>query len=96
VLIWDEGPYRNISHGDDDQVIPLSAALQEGCAAVWLEGHKLRGGFALVRTKRNEGRDWLLVKMADEGADAGSDPTRTRPASVVSGRTIEEIAEEGA
>lgn len=94
VLVWDAGTYRNISHDDDGDDVPLEAALEAGRAAVWLEGEKLAGGYALIRTKRNAGKDWLLVKMDDEGADARRDPTSTEPASVVSGRTIEQIAEE--
>jgi len=94
VLIWDAGTYRNISHDDDGEEAPLGEALEGGRAAVWLEGEKLEGGYALIRTRRNEGRDWLLVKMDDEGADARRDPTSTEPASVVSGRTIEQVEEE--
>jgi len=94
VLIWDAGTYRNISHDHDGDDVPLDEALEDGRAAVWLDGEKLEGGYALIRTKRNEGKDWLLVKMDDEGADARRNPTSTEPASVVSGRTVEQIAEQ--
>jgi DNA ligase D-like protein (predicted 3'-phosphoesterase) len=94
VLIWDAGTYRNISHDDQGEDVPLDDALEKGRAAFWLAGEKLEGGYALLRTKRNEGKDWLLVKMDDEGADARRDPTSTQPASVVSGRTVEEVADE--
>jgi hypothetical protein len=39
-------------------------------------------------------RRWLLVKMADEQADARRKPVKSQPESVVSGRTIEEVAAE--
>lgn len=93
VLIWDAGTYRNITE-KDGETIPMQKALEEGHVDVWLEGQKLSGGYALVQTRRHEGKDWLLVKMADEAADARRRPTSTEPKSVVSGRTIEQIAEE--
>ena len=37
---------------------------------------------------------WLLVKMADEEADARRKPVKTQPESVLSGRTIEQVAAE--
>jgi DNA ligase D-like protein (predicted 3'-phosphoesterase) len=93
VLIWDAGTYRNTTEKDGEEV-PLEKALEDGHVDVWLEGQKLTGGYALIQTKRHEGKDWLLVKMADEAADARRRPTSTEPESVVSGRTIEQIAEE--
>jgi DNA ligase D-like protein (predicted 3'-phosphoesterase) len=63
VIVWDAGTYRNITE-KDGQMIPMSQALEKGHAAFWLEGRKLKGGFALTRTKRG----WILVKMRDEHA----------------------------
>lgn len=92
VLIWDRGHYRNLKEGKD----PPSVAeqLADGHATVWLEGEKLRGGYALIRTHLAQGEGWLLVKMEDEAADARRNPTSTEPESVVSGRTLEEITRE--
>jgi hypothetical protein len=39
-------------------------------------------------------RDWLLIKRRDEGADARRRPTSTQPESVLSGRTVEQVAAE--
>jgi hypothetical protein len=39
-------------------------------------------------------RRWLLVKMDDEGADARRKPVKSQPESVVSGRTIRQVAQE--
>lgn len=39
-------------------------------------------------------RNWLLVKMDDEEADARRNPVSTEPQSVLSGRTLEEIVQE--
>jgi hypothetical protein len=45
-------------------------------------------------TKALSAATWLLVKMDDEEADARRNPVSTRPESVLSGRTIEEIAKQ--
>src|SRR6266567_6065772 len=86
VIVWDEGTYRNL--GDR----PVEGAVADGHVKVWLEGNKLRGGFALTRTGTAPRERWLLVKMKDEAADARRNPVKTQPQSVRSGRTIEELA----
>jgi DNA ligase D-like protein (predicted 3'-phosphoesterase) len=95
VLVWDTGSYRNLTERDGKPV-PVEDAIDRGHVKVWLEGKKLRGGFALTRIRRGKSEAWLLVKMRDEGADARRKPVRRQPASVLSGRTIEEIAAEAA
>jgi DNA ligase D-like protein (predicted 3'-phosphoesterase) len=92
VLVWDRGTYRNLSeHGR--QEVEIDKALEQGHATVWLEGEKLRGGYALTRIGKGKGERWLLVKMDDEGADRRRKPVKSQPDSVVSGRALEEIAE---
>ena len=97
VIVWDTGTYRNRTKRDGDEV-PLEDALREGHVVVQLRGRKLRGGYALTRTGRDQqGRErWLLVKKRDAEADAGGDPLSTRPESVLSGRTVEQVVAEGA
>ena len=86
VIVWDRGTYRNLKEGD------VAEALERGQAEIWLEGEKLRGGYALVHAKLGgDERSWLLVKMKDEGADARRNPVSTQPESVKSGRTIDEV-----
>lgn len=93
VLVWDTGSYENITR-KGDETIPLARALDQGHALVRLSGKKLSGGYAIQRTGRgNKGR-WLLVKMDDDDADARRNPVSTEPKSVLSGRTIEQIARE--
>ncbi len=95
VLVWDTGTYRNLKEEDPDyEPMSMADALASGLVAVWLEGHKLRGGYALVRTGRGEDNRWLLIKMKDEGADARRNPVSTQPESVLTGQTTEEIAAE--
>jgi DNA ligase D-like protein (predicted 3'-phosphoesterase) len=97
VLVWDKGTYRNLKAEDldaDEEPVPISDALDDGHATVWLEGRKLVGGYALIRTGKGRDARWLLIKMDDDEADARRNPTTTQPESVLSGRTLEEIAEE--
>jgi DNA ligase D-like protein (predicted 3'-phosphoesterase) len=90
VIVWDTGPYRNL--GD----VPMAEALGAGRASFWLEGRKLRGGYTLARTRMSGGKpQWLLIKRRDEEADARRRPVSTQPESVISGKTIEEVAGEG-
>lgn len=92
VLIWDRGTYRNITEKEDG-LRPMPEALEDGHALVWLEGEKVAGGYVLQRIDEDEGQ-WLLIKMDDDEADARRNPTSTEPFSVVSGRDIDDIAEE--
>jgi DNA ligase D-like protein (predicted 3'-phosphoesterase) len=86
VIVWDAGTYRSLR----DE--PLEDALAAGHASVWLEGDKLRGGYALTRVGESGERErWLLSKMDDEGADRRRNPVSTQPQSVLSGRTVQEL-----
>jgi DNA ligase D-like protein (predicted 3'-phosphoesterase) len=86
VIVWDAGTYRNLREE------PIAEALKAGHASVWLEGEKLRGGYALTRFGRSGERErWLLVKIDDEGADRRRNPVSTQPESVLSGKKVEEL-----
>jgi len=91
VLVWDTGGYRDLRADKDGT--PMEEALDEGLLEVWLEGEKLRGGWAL---KRTDDERWLLIKMDDEAADARRNPTSTEPLSVLTGRSLDEVREEEA
>jgi len=93
VLVWDRGTYRNL-RAEDDEPVSMAEALRDGHVAVWLEGEKLRGGYALIRTGKGDDNRWLLIKMKDEEADARRNPVSTQPESVLTGRTLEEIAQQ--
>jgi DNA ligase D-like protein (predicted 3'-phosphoesterase) len=88
VIVWDAGTYRNLGE-------PVERAVEEGHVTVWLEGRKLRGGYALTRIGKDGRGRWLMVKMDDEAADARRKPVKTQPESVISGRTIRQVAAEG-
>lgn len=92
VIVWDAGPYRNLKQHAGSEV-PVRDAYERGTIEVWLEGRKIRGGFALVHSRMGDNaKNWLLIKMRDSAADAEADPVARQPRSVISGRTIEEIA----
>ncbi len=91
VIVWDIGMYRNLK-GDD---VDLGQNLDAGHATIWLEGEKLRGGFALIRTKRGGRRSqWLFFKMKDEQALPGSEILVEQPNSVKTGRSLKEVEEQ--
>ncbi|HEX6686090.1 MAG TPA: DNA polymerase ligase N-terminal domain-containing protein [Candidatus Limnocylindrales bacterium] len=90
VIVWDTGTFRNTSHVGDKE-IPLAEGLERGHATFFLEGKKLRGGFALNRFRKERGREmWLLVKESDEFAG-----TAVSEESVRTGRTLDEVAARG-
>ncbi len=90
VIVWDEGTYRNMTE-KGTKPIPVTEAVAHGHVSVWLEGHKLKGGWALTRFGA-ESTSWALVKRKDEYADPAKDVTGDEPRSVKSGRTVEEVA----
>jgi DNA ligase D-like protein (predicted 3'-phosphoesterase) len=94
VIVWDRGTYRNVTEQDGEPEDP-EEALERGHFVFELEGEKLRGGYALQRVGGGKRQRWLLIKTDDEHADRRRKPVNTQRESVISGKTIEEIAEEG-
>ena len=86
VMLWDEGTYEVL----DDK--PADQQLTRGDFKFRLSGKKLGGDFAIVRTKRGKGNEWLLIKKKDSFAQPGWDP-EDHSRSVVSDRTQEEIVQ---
>lgn len=91
VMVWDIGPYKNIRETKDKENKSMKESLSEGKIEVWLEGKKITGGYALVRTGKGKKERWLLIKMKDDEADARRNPVSTEPKSAISGKTLEEI-----
>ncbi|MBA1148534.1 DNA ligase [Ectothiorhodospiraceae bacterium WFHF3C12] len=94
VMVWDSGTYRNLRARRGPDSRSMERSLDEGLIEVWLEGRKLRGGYALVRTRGGDRPQWLVIKMDDEAADARRNPVNTEPLSVKSGRDLRAIAEQ--
>lgn len=89
VMLWDYGWWT--PQGDP------AAGWRKGRLKFRLDGKKLHGHWTLVRMKgRAEERqeNWLLIKEHDDDARPGSSDeiTRELTASVVSGRSMDEIA----
>jgi bifunctional non-homologous end joining protein LigD len=82
VIVWDRGTW---APADRD----VDKALRKGDLHFDLDGEKLHGRFALVRSK--DSKDWLLIHKHDDSAVPGWDPEE-HPKSVVSGRTNDEVA----
>jgi DNA ligase D-like protein (predicted 3'-phosphoesterase) len=89
VVVWDRGDYEQGGR------VAWPQALERGHGVFVLHGEKLRGGFALQRTRAGAKPQWLLVKRRDGDARPGSDVVAEQPASVVSARTLEEVLREG-
>jgi DNA ligase D-like protein (predicted 3'-phosphoesterase) len=85
VVVWDRGSYEQGGR------VAWPEALERGHAVFVLHGEKLRGGFALQRTRPGEQAQWLLIKRRDEHARPGSDVVAEQPRSVLSGSTLGEI-----
>lgn len=91
VIVWDSGVVQN-TKGED---VSLAENLKEGHATIQLYGSKLRGNFALIRTKRGGKRpQWLFFKMKDDYAEPGSDIVSDKPNSSKTGRSLSEVAEQ--
>jgi DNA ligase D-like protein (predicted 3'-phosphoesterase) len=86
VIVWDRGTYEQGGR------VPWPEALERGHAVFVLHGEKLRGGFALQRTRPGEKPQWLLIKRKDDEARPGSDVVVEEPRSVVSGSSLDEVA----
>ena len=91
VIVWDRGPYENLTE-KDGKAIAAADALDHGHLVVCLRGEKIGGAYVLQRMGDDKDADWLLIKIDDDEADARRNPTSTEPKSVLSGRTIEEVA----
>ncbi|RQZ16602.1 DNA ligase D [Burkholderia sp. Bp9031] len=84
VIVWDEGTWT-----PDGGLAQARDGYRAGKLTFRLDGEKLHGGWALVRSGRQQGRQeqWLLIKERDDdarGAD-GFDVVGERPGSVHDG-----------
>jgi bifunctional non-homologous end joining protein LigD len=90
VMIWDRGTWQ--PEGDPER------GLAKGHLDFTLDGKKLHGAWHLVRMRGRPGEkreNWLLIKARDDAARGERDPDilEDEPDSVVSGRSIDEIAQ---
>ena len=79
VTLWDRGTYEWLGEKQPEE------QWKKGDLKFRLHGQKLSGEFALVRTNRAKGKDWLLIKKKDFAVREGWDPeadTRSVPGPV--------------
>jgi len=88
VMVWDRGRFRvEGERGAKEQ-------WDHGEIKFRLMGEKLSGSFVLVRTKREQKQpEWLMIKHQDDAVDPAWD-IDDHDGSVLTGRTLEEIAAE--
>jgi bifunctional non-homologous end joining protein LigD len=85
VVVWDRGTWAPEGKATE--------AMKKGRLSFTLDGEKLHGRWHLVRTKpQGKQETWLLFKGRDEAASDTVDIVAERPESVLSGRTVEQIA----
>ncbi|MDB5130518.1 MAG: ligD [Mucilaginibacter sp.] len=91
VIVWDEGTYEPIEDikGKKEQEKHLLKQLQSGSLKIKLNGKKLKGEFALVKTHGMGENAWLLIKHND--AFASEKDITTLDKSVSSGKTIADM-----
>ncbi len=81
VMLWDHGTYQPLGSN-------AKRELAEGKLHFALQGKKLSGEWTLVRLRKEDGKQWLLLKS---GADARPISKRQDDISVVSQRSMTEI-----
>jgi len=84
VMVWDYGTY------EPEETNDVSASIRKGELKFSLNGQKLKGSWVLVRTRD---RQWLLIKHRDYYTTT-EDVTELAPASILTRRTLAEIAED--
>src|SRR5262249_54838472 len=91
VMGWDAGTYHALDATDRaSSERRLRDGPAKGRLCFGVDGKKLRGAFSLVRLKDGDGKNWLLIKSADEFASEGDVTEHDR--SVLSRRSMDGIA----
>lgn len=96
VMVWDSGTYATDKKDKEGNQVSMLQQLKNGHCTFSLKGHKLNGGFVLLRMKKKneKNENWLLKKVDDDEADARRKPTKTENKSVLTGRTLKQIEKE--
>jgi bifunctional non-homologous end joining protein LigD len=90
VMLWDRGTWEPLENPQQ--------AYREGRLKFTLHGEKLHGGWMLVRrggkNASADERHWFLFKEKDRYAKGKKPIVESKPNSVATGRSLEEIAED--
>ena len=92
MIVWDTGTYRNLKENDGHE-IPIEKTIEDGRVEFILEGEKLKGAYALIRTGKEGKKFWLFFKMKELHRD-NRDILKEQPESVLSGKTVEDLKKE--
>src|SRR3989441_2349811 len=93
VIVWDCGVYSPDEdqeywfHDREEAERRVREGMEKGKLGILLRGEKVKGSFALVRTK--DAKNWLLIKHKDRFAAKVDLTAQNR--SVLSGVTVEEL-----
>ena len=93
VMVWDEGTYEctGMEWAEKaEQEKALLKALHAGSLKITMHGKKLKGEFALVKTKGMGENGWLLIKHKDKYASTKDITAKDK--SVVSNKNLDQIA----
>ena len=92
VIIWDQGSYEPLEKTKSKKEAEklLLKQLHSGSLKFAMHGKKLKGEFALVKTKGRGENSWLLIKHRDKYASELD--ILKKDGSVVSGKTLERMA----
>ena len=96
VMIWDEGfyePAEMIGETKNKQEKNLRRSLRAGKIHFILCGRKLKGEFAIIKTRLKGENSWLLFKVKDKYANAADITLKDK--SVVSKRSLTQIKKTG-
>ena len=88
VMLWDRGTWQPIEGKS-------ASDLEEGHLHFCLEGERMKGEWLLIRLKQKPGEkreNWLLRKLQDDHAEAGDGLVQRELTSVLTGRSMAEIA----
>ena len=105
VIVWDTGTYslEETNGRDRQEDEDVAEQFERGKVNFSLFGQKLKGKFSMIKTKREN--QWLLIKVNDklsftpirqkeeeeEEEEEETDLTKSRPESVLSGLTNDEV-----
>ena len=98
VMLWDQGTYEIENAPTDDQNEAAHDQYERGELKIDFHGKRIKGSYALVRTKGMGGNasrpSWLLIKHRDERARPESDSVLTEKytTSVESKRSMDQIS----
>lgn len=89
VMVWDIGSYENLKAKKKEKK-SMSDCYRDGKIEINLNGKKLQGGYALIRTHfRDDRHSWLFFKIKDDQVDVNK---KLEDKSALTGRSLKEIA----